>query len=64
MAKLMDSVVNASKQLIDMQVQIRTIEKADMPMNEDAKKHITNNLFVGSTAEFQKIISNMNNTKA
>jgi len=61
LAKLMDSVVNASKQLIDMQVQIRTIEKADHPVNEDAKKHVTNNLFVGSTAELQKILSDMNN---
>jgi hypothetical protein len=59
LAKLMDSMVAANTQLLDIQVQIRTIEKADIPHNEEAKKNVTNNLFVGSTAELQKMIEDM-----
>ena len=58
LAKLMDSMVNANKQLLDIQQQIRTIEKADEPTGQE-QKNITNNLFVGSTAELQKMISEM-----
>jgi hypothetical protein len=59
LAKLMDSVVTASKQLLDLQKEIREIDKADVPKDEDARKHVTNNLFVGSTAELQKMIEDM-----
>ena len=59
LAKLMDSVVTASRQLLDLQKEIRTIEKADVPQDEEAKKHVTNNLFVGSTSELQKMIESM-----
>jgi hypothetical protein len=60
LAKLMDSMVSANKQLLELQKEIRTIDKADVPQDEDAKQHITNNnLFVGSTSELQKMIENM-----
>lgn len=59
LAKLMDSMVAANKQLLELQKEIRTIEKADVPQNEDARKHVTNNLFVGSTSELQKMIDDM-----
>ena len=60
LAKLMDSMVAANKQLLELQKEIRTIDKADEPQNEDAKRHITNNnLFVGSTSELQKMIEDM-----
>lgn len=59
LAKLMDSVVTASRQLLDLQKEIREIDKADVPKDEDARKHVTNNLFVGSTAELQKMIEDM-----
>ena len=59
LAKLMDSMVAANKQLLDLQKEIRTIDKADMPQDEEAKKHVTNNLFVGSTSELQKMIEGM-----
>jgi hypothetical protein len=59
LAKLMDSMVAANKQLLDLQKEIRTIDKADMPQDEEAKKNVTNNLFVGSTAELQKMIEDM-----
>jgi hypothetical protein len=59
LAKLMDSMVAANKQLLELQKEIRTIDKADMPQDEEAKKSVTNNLFVGSTAELQKMIEDM-----
>jgi len=63
LAKLIDTVSNASKQLMDLQVQLRTIEKVDMPHDDEARKHVTNNLFVGSTAELQRMIADINKDK-
>jgi prophage DNA circulation protein len=59
LAKLMDTVTNASKQLLDIQQQIRTIDKADVPQDEQARANVTNNLFVGSTSELQKMLADM-----
>ena len=64
LAKLMDSMVVANKQLLDIQKQIREIDKADVPHDEDAKKNVTNNLFVGSTAELTKILEQMKEKNA
>ena len=57
-AKLMDTILNANKELLNLQTKIREIKHADSPTNEKAKT-ITNNLFVGSTAELQKMIKEM-----
>lgn len=59
LAKLMDTAVNASKHLLELQKEIRTIDRADLPQDETARKSVTNNLFVGSTAELQKMIESM-----
>lgn len=56
--KLMDTLINANEKLLNLQTKIREIEHADNPTNEKAK-NITNNLFVGSTAELQKVIKEM-----
>ncbi len=61
LAKLMDSVIEANKQLLEMQEKIRKIDRADMPVDAEARKNVTNNLFVGSTAELQKMIEDMKN---
>ena len=58
LAKLMDSAVNASKHLLELQKDIRSISKPDETTKEQAKL-VTNNLFVGSTAELQKMISEL-----
>ena len=58
-AKLMDTMMNANDRLLDFQEKIRKIKHADSPVNEKAKS-VTNNLFVGSTAELQKMIKDMN----
>lgn len=59
LAKLMDTLVSTNKELLHLQTKIREIDAADAPTNEKAK-NITNNLFVGSTAELQKMIKDMN----
>ena len=58
LAKLMDSTLNANKELLELQSKIRQINAIDTPISEKAQS-ITNNLFVGSTAELQKVIENM-----
>lgn len=57
-AKLMDTMLSANEKLLDLQEKIREIKHADSPMNEQAK-NVTNNLFVGSTAELQKVLKEM-----
>jgi hypothetical protein len=60
LAKLMDSVIEANKQLLEMQEKIRKIDRADMPVDAEARKSVTNNLFLGTTAELQKMIEGIN----
>jgi hypothetical protein len=60
LAKLMDTMLNANEKLLDLQTKIREIDSADSPVNEKAKT-INNNLFVGSTAELQKVLKEMKN---
>ena len=60
LAKLMDTIIDANKDLLDLQTKIRDINTADTPLNEKAKT-INNNLFVGSTAELQKVLKELKN---
>lgn len=60
LAKLMDTMLQANKDLLELQKNIREIDAADTPVNDEAK-NVTNNLFVGSTADLQKVIENMKN---
>ena len=57
-AKLMDSLVAANQKLLDMQSKIREIDAKNSATNQGAKT-INNNLFVGSTAELQKVLKEM-----
>lgn len=58
LAKLMDTMLAANEKLLDLQTKIREIDAADSPINEKAKT-INNNLFVGSTADLQKVLKDM-----
>jgi len=58
LAKLMDTMLTANEKLLDLQTKIREIDAADSPINEKAKT-INNNLFVGSTAELQKVLQDL-----
>ena len=57
-AKLMDTMLQANEKLLDLQTKIRDIDASDSPISEKAKT-INNNLFVGSTAELQKVLQDM-----
>lgn len=54
LAKLIDSIATANKDLLELQVSIRNIDAADTPVTRGGS--VTNNLFVGSTAELQKVL--------
>lgn len=60
LAKLMDTMLVANEKLLDLQTKIRDISTSDSPINDKAKT-INNNLFVGSTAELQKVLKDMKN---
>jgi hypothetical protein len=60
LATLLKVQLDANKDLMELQKKIREIQVADEPHNQDAK-NVTNNLFVGSTSELQKMIENMKN---
>jgi len=60
LAKLMDTMLQANKDLLALQKDIREIDAKDTPTN-DAAKTVTNNLFVGSTTDLQKVIEQMKN---
>lgn len=60
LAKLMDTMLQANKDLLELQKSIRQIDAKDTPINDEAKS-VTNNLFVGSTADLQKAIEGMRN---
>ena len=59
LATLMKTMLDANKDLLDLQKKIRDIKDSDEPHNDTAGKSITNNLFVGSTSELQKMIENL-----
>jgi len=59
LAKLMDSVVDASDRLLKIQKDIKDMEKPSEPTSEEGKKIVNNNLFVGSTSELAKVIADM-----
>ena len=61
LAKLMDTMVNTNKELLQLQKSIREIDASDAPINEKAQT-INNNLFVGSTTELQKVLKELKNT--
>jgi hypothetical protein len=63
LAKLMDTMLQANKDLMELQKNIREIDSKDTPVNDQAKQ-VTNNLFVGSTADLQKAIEGMKNGSA
>jgi len=59
LARLMDTVTNASEKLLRLQKSIRELDKVDEPSDPEVKQLVTNNLFVGSTAELSKIINDL-----
>lgn len=58
LGKLFETVLQANKDLMDLQVKIRDIQAKDAPISEQAKT-INQSIFVGSTAELSDLINNM-----
>lgn len=58
LAKLIDTTISANKSLLELQEKIKQLSNIDVP-NSEKGKTINNNLFVGSTAELQKILKDM-----
>lgn len=56
LAKLMDTMIHASDKLLDIHKKIRDVGQIDEPQTH---KSITNNLFVGSTADLQQVLANI-----
>ncbi len=63
LAKLMDTIREANKDLLGLQEKIRELKAVDEPQSAQAKT-INNNLFVGSTAELQKMLKDMRDGNA
>ena len=57
-AQLTKTLVDANKDLLDIQKKVKDLKREDRKENT---KNVTNALFVGSTAELQKMISGKNN---
>ena len=57
-AQLTKTLVDANKDLLDIQKKVKDLKREDKRENP---KNVTNALFVGSTAELQKMISGKNN---
>jgi hypothetical protein len=58
LAKLIETIATANKDLLELQVSIRNIESADRPTTMIGST-TTNNLFVGSTSELQKVLKQL-----
>lgn len=58
LAKLIETTVQANKDLIDLQAKMKEMKDIDVPNNPKGKT-INNNLFVGSTAELQKVLQDL-----
>lgn len=62
LSALVKTIVDANKDLLALQKNIRELKDADTPHNEKAKI-INQSIFVGSTSELQKIIQDLNKNK-
>lgn len=65
LAKLIETSVKANKDLLDLQEKIKQIKNIETKTSiSDNSKTINNNLFVGSTAELQKMITQLKDNKS
>jgi hypothetical protein len=60
LAKLMDTVVDASGKLMDLQKSIKDLDKSH-EMHGESSSHVTNQLFVGSTSQLAEFLKNQRN---
>lgn len=53
-SQLTKTLVDANKDLLDIQKKVKDLKKSE---KEDQPKNVTNALFIGSTAELQKLVN-------
>ena len=53
-SQLTKTLVDANKDLLDIQKKVKDLKKTE---KEDQPKNVTNALFIGSTAELQKLVN-------
>jgi len=53
---LTKTLVDANKDLLEIQKKVRDLQKEDSKESNDTAQNVTNALFVGSTADLQKLI--------
>lgn len=58
LSNLMNTMVGASKDLLELQAKKKKLQEADPEANN---QQVTNNLFVGSTSELQKMLEQSRN---
>ena len=58
LAKMVETMLQANKDLMGLQKDVRELDSADNPINSQAKT-VNQSIFVGSTAELAKIINNI-----
>lgn len=63
LSNLMSTLLQANRDLLALQKDIREITKADEPTTKEAKQVTNQNLFVGSTAELATMLEQMKNEK-
>ena len=56
-SQLTKTLVDANKDLLDIQKKVKDLKKVE---EKDSPKNVTNALFVGSTAELQKLVNGRN----
>lgn len=56
-SQLSKTLVDANKDLLDIQKKVKDLKKTE---EKEAPKNVTNALFVGSTAELQKLVNGRN----
>ena len=60
LAGLIKDTANTSEKLMDLHRKIQTIDQMMLPAPEK-KSNTTNNLFIGSTTELQRMLNDLNN---
>jgi hypothetical protein len=61
LSQLLKTKLEASRELMTLQKDIREIDHKDRPRNTEAANTTVNQLFVGSTAELQRMLKDMKN---
>lgn len=60
LAGLIKDTAATSDKLMDLHRKVKSIEQMMLPAPQDKVEHTTNNLFVGSTTELQRMLKDLN----